>query len=117
MPKSTRITISGRNLQFLQELAEQMDESNLASVMTYLLTDIRGLGYKFGDKPAPTAPQPQAPIGYSFNPSAFEPAFAPIRESDTVGALRDGQRPAAGDRNQLEIDPIIARMASLIEEF
>ena len=99
--KSTRITVSGRNLQFLQELAEQMDEPNLAAVMTYLLTYVRGLGYRFGDKPAPTPQQPQAPIGYSFDTSTFE-RVATIPECD---------------RNQLEIDPIIARMASLIEEF
>jgi len=105
MPKSTRITISGRNLRFLQQLSDQMDEPNLAAVMTYLLTDIRGLGYKFGDKPAPTPTlQPQAPIGYSFNPSAFE-RVAPVRESDR------------NERNYIESDPVIARMASLIEEF
>jgi hypothetical protein len=98
MPKSTRITISGRNLQFLQELAEQMDESNLASVMRYLLTDIRGLGYKFGDKPAPTPQQQQRLIG--FDSSSFE------RISPTPDV----------DRNYSE-DPIISRLASLIEEF
>jgi hypothetical protein len=99
MPKSTRITVSGRNLQFLQDLSEQMDEPNLAAVMTYLLTDIRGLGYLFGDKSVPKA-QPQAPIGYAFSSSAFKPAFP---ECDTVGALRDQE-----DRNHVEVDPIIA---------
>jgi len=98
--KSTRITVSGRNLQFLQELSDQMDEPNLAAVMTYLLTDIRGLGYKFGDKSAPTPPQAQTPIGYSFEPP-FAPSFAPIQEN----------------QNSVEIDPIIARMSQLIEEF
>jgi hypothetical protein len=102
MPKSTRITISGRNFLFLQELAEQMDEPNLAAVMTYLLTDIRGLGYKFGDKPAPTAPQPQVPIGYAFTPPAFESAF-PERDRN--------------ERNYQETDPVIARLSNLIEEF
>ena len=100
--KSQRITISGRNLQFLQELSEQMDEPNLAAVMTYLLTDIRGLGYKFGDKPAPQ-PQLQAPIGYSFDTSTFEPAFAPLQENQNV----------------VEIDPTIQRLidAGLEMEF
>lgn len=101
MRKSTRITISGRNLQFLQELSDQMDEPNLAAVMTYLLTDIRGLGYRFGDKSAPTL-QPQAPIGYAFSPSAFEPAFPECNPCE---------------RNHVEVDPIIARMSQLIEEF
>lgn len=95
MPKSTRITVSGRNLQFLQDLSEQMDEPNLAAVMTYLLTDIRGLGYRFGDKttPQPTL-QPQAPIGYSFEP-AFETAFS---ERDR------------NERNHHDIDPTIQRL-------
>jgi hypothetical protein len=101
MPKSTRITISGRNLQFLQELAEQMDESNLASVMIYLLTDIRGLGYRFGDKSAPQPQQHTARFGYNFDSSTFEPTFAPIPHNHNI----------------VEIDPVIARMASLIEEF
>ena len=90
--KSTRITINGRNLQFLQELSEQMDEPNLAAVMTYLLTDIRGLGYKFGDKPAPKPQPQQASLGYSFDPSTFEPAFVPIQN------------------NQNTIDPTIQRL-------
>jgi hypothetical protein len=98
--KSTRITISGRNLKFLQELSEQMDEPNLAAVMTYLLTDIRGLGYRFGDKSAPIQ-QPQSRIGYSFDPNTFEPAFAPIQN------------------NQNTIDPTIQRLidAGLEMEF
>ncbi len=99
--KSTRITVSGRNLQFLQELSEQMDEPNLAAVMTYLLTDIRGLGYTFGTKaPQPQLQQTQAPIGY-FDPSTFERAA-------TIPDV---------NRNYTEQDPIISRLASLIEEF
>lgn len=98
MQTSKRITVSGRNLQFLQQLSHDMDESNLTEVLSYLLTDVRLLNYQIGNKPQP---QPlQAPIGYSFDPSSFERA-APIQEVD---------------RNYSE-DPIIARMANLIEEF
>ncbi|MBW4450049.1 MAG: hypothetical protein KME38_25255 [Spirirestis rafaelensis WJT71-NPBG6] len=99
--KSIRITVSGRNLKFLQELSEQMDEPNLAAVMTYLLTDIRGLKYRFGDKPAPVPQQAQAPIGYAFDTSTFEPAFAPI------------------PNNQNAVDPTIQRLidAGLEMEF
>lgn len=96
--KSQRITISGRNLQFLQNLAEQMDETDLTAALSYLLTDVRCLGYGIGNKPQP---QPlQTPIGYSFDPSTFEKA-TPIPEVD---------------RNYSE-DPIIARLANLLEEF
>ena len=94
-----RISIKKHNQAYLQELALQMNVSDIAEVLNYLLLDIKGLGYAFGNKPQPQ-PQ-QAPIGYSFD-STFEPVFAPITEVD---------------RNYQEIDPIIARMSQLIEEF
>lgn len=97
--KSQRFSISGRNLQFLQNLAEQMDEIDITAALSYLLTDVRCLGYAIGQKPQPQ-PQPQrSPLGYNFEP-AFE-AIAPIQEQT---------------QNYSE-DPIIARFASLIEEF
>ena len=101
--KSQRITVSGRNLKFLRTLALQMDETNLTEVLSYLLTDVRCLGYAIGNKPTPTPqPQPQqTSIGYAFDPATFEPAFP---------------KPDV-DRNHLETDPIIRRMADLIEEF
>jgi len=84
--KSQRISISGRNLQFLQNLAEQMDENDLTAALSYLLTDVRCLGYAIGQKPAPQ-PQ-QAPIGYSFDSSTFEqklePKFEPIPDNQNV---------------------------------
>ena len=99
--KSQRITVSGRNLQFLQNLAEQMDETDLTATLSYLLTDVRCLGYQIGNKPQPQPQPQQAPLGYSFDTSTFEPAFAPLQDN----------------QNTVEIDPVIARMASLIEEF
>ena len=81
--KSQRITVSGRNLQFLQQLSQDMDENSLTEMLSYLLTDIRLLNYQIGNKPAPT-PQPQSPIGYSFDTSTFEPAFAPLQENQNV---------------------------------
>jgi hypothetical protein len=98
--KSQRITVSGRNLQFLQQLSQDMDENSLTEVLSYLLTDIRLLNYQIGNKPAPTPQQPQqASLGYSFDPSTFEHSTPDI------------------NRNYQEIDPIIARFATLIEEF
>lgn len=97
--KSQRITVNGRNLQFLQNLAEQMDETDLTATLSYLLTDVRCLGYQIGQKPQP---QPlQAPLGYSFDTSTFE-KVAPIPDVD---------------RNYQETDPIISRLANLLEEF
>ncbi|MBW4607211.1 MAG: hypothetical protein KME22_08295 [Hassallia sp. WJT32-NPBG1] len=115
MQKSQRLTIKPHNIAYLQTLAYQMGLENLSEVVNYLLLDVKGLNYTFGSKPAP---QPQTtPIGYGFDTATFEPV-APIQECDTVGALRDGAlAPAGSDRNHLEVDPIIARMASLIEEF
>jgi len=76
-----------------------MGITDLSEALNYLLLDVKGLNYQFGDKPAP---QPQkTPIGYSFyDPTTFE----------TVTPVLDG------DRNHLE-DPVISRLASLIEEF
>ena len=93
-----RISIKKHNQVYLESLALQMGITDISEVLNYLLLDIKGLNYQFGNKPQP---QPrQAPIGYTFDASTFEPAFTPVRECD---------------RNS--IDPIIARMASLIEEF
>jgi len=92
-----RLSIKKHNQAYLQELALQMGVSDISEVINYLLLDVKGLGYSFGNKPAPQSQQPQAPIGYS-----FEPAFTPIQENI---------------QNYTEIDPIIAKFASLIEEF
>ena len=96
-----RLSIKKHNRAYLESLAFQMGVSDVSEVLNYLLLDIKGLGYTFGNKPAPhSQPITQAPIGYSFDPSTFE-AIAPTQENN---------------RNYSE-DPIITRMASLIEEF
>jgi hypothetical protein len=96
-----RISIKKHNQAYLQELALQMGVSDITEVLNYLLLDVKGLGYKFGDKPASTLQPLQAPIGYSFDTSTFEPAFAPLQE------------------NQNAIDPTIQRLidAGLEMEF
>ena len=101
--KSQRITVSGRNLEFLVQLSQDMDEIDLKEVLSYLLRDVRLLGYKVGDKVAPEPQrQLQQPIiNYGFDASTFE-RIAPIPECDC---------------NYQEQDPIIARLSSLIEEF
>ena len=96
-----RLSIRKHNQAYLQELALQMGVSDITEVLNYLLLDVKGLGYSFGNKPAPTPQQAQAPIGYSFDTSTFERAV-PVQECD---------------RNYQESDPIIARMSQLIEEF
>lgn len=101
-----RITVRAHNVQFLESLAIQMGVSDITEVLNYLLLDCKGLGYSFGNKPAPQPQQQQAPIGYTtFDPTTFEPAFSPTPERD------------CNERNYQEIDPIIARMSQLIEEF
>jgi len=100
--KSQRITVSGRNLEFLQQLSSDMDESNISEVLSYLLTDIRLLNYQIGNKVTPNPPLPPQPqtLGYAFDTSTFEPAFS----TPDI------------NRNYTE-DPIITRMRSLIEDF
>ncbi len=97
--KSQRLSISGRNLQFLQNLAEQMDETDLTATLSYLLTDVRCLGYAIGQKPQ-SQPQ-QTSLGYTFDTSTFEKT-SPIPDID---------------RNYQETDPVIARLSTLLEEF
>ncbi|MGI8501126.1 MAG: hypothetical protein ACR2LR_08290 [Hassallia sp.] len=98
--KSQRFSISGRNLQFLKTVAAQMDETDLSAVLSYLLTDVRCLGWRVGEKPQPQPQSQQAPIGYSFDPSTFE-RVAPIPEQN----------------QNVSEDPIISRLAALLEEF
>jgi hypothetical protein len=100
--KSQRITVSGRNLKFLRSIAEQMDETNLTDALSYLLTDVRCLGYSIGNKPVPVPQPQQSPIGYAFDPTTFEPAFPPTNEQNHTN-------------NQA--DDTILRLASLIENF
>jgi hypothetical protein len=90
-----RISIKKHNQAYLQSLAKEMQIEDLGEALNYILVNIRGLGWRYGDVPQPQPQQPiPQPIGYTFEKAA------PIPEVD---------------RNS--IDPIIARMASLIEEF
>jgi len=104
MPKSQRLTIKPHNIEFLRAIAAQMEVEDLSEVLNYLILDIKGLGYKFGDKPAPTPRQ--APIGYSFDTSTFEPSFS--LKNDTDRNERNYQE--SSDRTYLEIDPTIQRL-------
>jgi len=90
MPKSQRLTIKPHNIAYLQSLALQMGVTDLSEALNYLLLDVKGLNYRFGDKP--TSQPQQAPIGYAFDTSTFEPAFAPLQD------------------NQNAIDPTIQRL-------
>ncbi|MBW4607404.1 MAG: hypothetical protein KME22_09295 [Hassallia sp. WJT32-NPBG1] len=80
--KSQRLTVKSHNIAFLQNISAQMGLTDLSEVLNYLLLDAKGLGYSFGNKPAPQ-PQ-QAPIGYNFDPSTFEPAYEPIHNNQNV---------------------------------
>ena len=101
MKKSQRITIRSHNIEFLKTIGAQMGITDLAEICNYLILDCKGLGYAFGNKPQPQPQQAQTPIGYTFDTSTFE-SVSPLREAD---------------RNQYEIDPMVAHIASLIEEF
>ncbi|MCV3214517.1 hypothetical protein OGM63_13510 [Plectonema radiosum NIES-515] len=102
--KSQRLTIRAHNIEFLKTIGAQMGISDLAEICNYLILDCKGLGYAFGNKPQPqpTPQQPQAPIGYAFDSSTFEPAFQPTHKQNHIN-------------NQA--DETILRLASLIENF
>jgi hypothetical protein len=96
-----RLSIKKHNAQYLQNLGEQMDIDDLSEVLNYLLLDVKGLGYKFGNS---DLKQSQAitksvsdsvykPLGFD----TFQPAFEPVLEQ--------------------EIDPVIAHISRLIEDF
>ncbi|MGI8500684.1 MAG: hypothetical protein ACR2LR_06035 [Hassallia sp.] len=94
-----RISIKKHNQVYLQSLADELQIDDLGEVLNYVLVNIRGLGWSYKDnKPVPLPQQTQ--LGYNFDPSTFE-RIAPIPEQN---------------QNYSE-DPIIARFASLIEEF
>jgi hypothetical protein len=97
--KSQRITIRPHNIDFLTVLASQMGIDNLSEVINYLILDCKGLGYSFGNKPTPTPHQ--APLGYTFDTSSFEKSV-PVPDVE---------------RNYQESDPVIARLANLLEDF
>jgi hypothetical protein len=98
-----RLSIKKHNQKYLHELSKEVEIEDLTELLNYLLVNIRGLGWTYKDKkPVPALPQQlqQTSIGYAFDPATFEPAF-PTPDVD---------------RNHSQ-DLIIARMASLIEEF
>lgn len=101
MTKSSRITVRPHNVEFLKSIAAQMRINDIAEVLNYLLLDIKGLNYRYGDKPAPVTQT--APLG--FDSRNFETAFVPNLDSDH------------NERNHVEIDPVISRLANLLEEF
>jgi hypothetical protein len=94
--KSQRLTVRSHNIEFLKILAVQMAVEDLSEVLNYLLLDVKGLSYKFGDKPAPQTQPQQVSIG--FDASTFESAFVPSIDDDR------------NERNHIEIDPTIQRL-------
>jgi hypothetical protein len=95
-----RISIKKHNQAYLESLALQMGITDISEVLNYLLLDIKGLNYQFGNKPQPQSRQ--APIGYTFDTSTFEPSIQPLHEHNHTN-------------NQA--DETILRLASLIENF
>jgi hypothetical protein len=77
-----RISIKKHNAQFLQKLAEQMGIDDLSEVINYLLLDIKGLGYSFGNTDLKQSQSIvksvsnslEQPIGFE----RFKPAFEPV---------------------------------------
>jgi hypothetical protein len=114
MTKSLRISLPQHHTVYLQSIASQMGCENTSEALNYLLWELRKSNYQFGQ----SLPQYQQHFNQVYNdPGTFEKATAmsALSWQPTCGeAIRDFE--ATQELHQ-EIDPVIARMASLIENF
>jgi hypothetical protein len=109
-----RISIDKTHEKYLQFLASEIDATP-KEVLNFLIWKLRESKYTFGGQiPLQSPTQPHRLENPYFDPSTFESTPKTIR----VGFVPQSPQ-AIQDFENLrdEIDPIIARMASLIEDF
>jgi hypothetical protein len=108
-----KVSIKPYNQQYLHLIASQMGIDKPSEVINYLLLELKKMGYSFGSPlpqipqyPMPNAQQPQQ----HFDPGAtVMSALSFIPQSPQ--AIQEFEQLTE------EIDPVIARMATLIENF
>lgn len=107
-----KVSIKPYNQQYLHLIGSQMGIDKPSEVINYLLLELKKMGYSFGS-PLPQIAQYPMPNTQQLQ-QQFEPATA------MSGLSFQPQSPQAiQEYEQLaqEIDPIIARMSTLIENF
>lgn len=113
--KQMRITVKKHHEQYLQMISAQMGVSDTAEALNMLLWELRRINYAFG------SPLPQYPMTNDqqhYDPSTFETQATAMSglswQPQSPQAIRDFED---SQELQQEIDPIIARMALLVDEF
>ena len=108
----SRITVKAQNLPYFQALQAQMECSNPTEALNHLLMDLKRRGYSFLD-------------GMEYIPQQLEitPATPKVtktaryKKPATLKAIAPTQAVELPTLNSAEVDPIIQRMAVLLEDF
>jgi hypothetical protein len=98
-----RLTIKNHNIGYLQSLAQELG-CDIPEALNYLLLTLKHENYYFQKGNQTVAPQPSQPINY------YPPTQAPIGFTPD---LTINHCPELSEKT----DPIIDRIASLIEAF
>jgi len=89
-----RVTIKKHNERYLNLIGSQMEIEDPSEIINYLLLELKKMGYSFSSSLIPLA-QPQ------INPREMSPMIPKHQEYSSTP----------------KIDPVISRMAALIEDF
>jgi hypothetical protein len=108
----SRITIKAQNLAYFQALQSQMECSNPTEALNHLLMDLKRRGYSFLDG-MEYIPQPLELT----QPVPKVSKTARYKKPSTVKAIAPTPLTELPVLNSAEIDPIIQRMAALLEDF
>ncbi|OUL23829.1 hypothetical protein BV378_20665 [Nostoc sp. RF31YmG] len=110
-----RLSLPQHHTIYLQSIASQMgcDE---AQALNYLLWELRRSNFAFGSTLPPyPMPNTQLPQSNHFDPNTFESKPTAMSGLSFQPAFPDAVREF--EQVQEEIDPVIAKMALLIENF
>jgi hypothetical protein len=108
----SRITVKSQNLAYFQALQAQMECSNPTEALNHLLMDLKRRGYSFLDGMEYI---PQQLELTQATPKVSKPAK--YRRPKAVKAIAPTQAIELPVLNSGEVDPIIQRMAALLEDF
>ena len=111
----SRITVKTQNLAYFQALQSQMECSNPTEALNHLLMDLKRRGYSFLDGmeyiPQPLEigqPTPKVSKTARYKKPATIKTIAPTQATELL------ELPVL---NNAEVDPIIQKLAALLEDF